>query len=446
VSGSTSSPRPIEGERIVAGRAACPGFGTGGIYVVRGDEPDGEVNPAQIRPDVAAAPVGAVIASEDLTPAEMLRLDVLKPAAIALSRGSATGHIAVMAHERGLPLLIGLGIDFAALGLAPGAEALVDAVAGELTLLPSDPRRAAFVQRREDWAKDRARDELALPRPAATADGTPISLALAVDELSQLRALNPAHSDGIGLVRTEMLFMNRSAMPGEEAQLALYRILLQWADPRPVWVRTVDPGGGKTLPGLDATPLRGVAFSLAHPDLLRIQLRAMLRAAAYGDLSIVLPMVERPGQLGQVRELLAGCIDALRREGRPFGAPPLVMMVETPAAAERIEEFDPDGYAIGLGDLAALASGRPREGGPGAGAGCSDAPAAVSALVRRVVAHAARVGLPCRLCGVDAADPKLLPGWLALGARAFCVPAEDLGRVKAAIAAVDLRSPPSGRA
>ncbi|WP_460448284.1 putative PEP-binding protein [Alsobacter sp. SYSU BS001988] len=430
-------PKPIDGERVLAGLSACPGFGTGGLYVVRGEEPDGELNPAQVRPDVASAPVGAVIASEDLTPAEMLRLDGASPAAIVLSRGSATGHVAVMAHERDVPLLVGLGIDFGALDLTGGAEALVDAVAGELTLLPTEARRAAFAQKRAVWTADRARDELASPRPAATADGTPIVVTLAVDDLSQLRSLNPAHADGVGLMRTEMLFMNRSAIPGEEGQLALYRVLLQWAGGRPVCLRTVDPGAGKSLPGMEASPLRGVAFSLSHPDLFRIQLRAMLRAAADGDLSIMLPMVERPEQLLQVRAAIAGCVDELRREGRPFGTPPLVMMVETPGAAESIAEFDADAFSIGLGDLTALTLGRARDADAGVGA---DAPPAVRELVRRVLEHASRTRRPCRLCGVAAADTALLPGWLDLGAREFCVAGAELGRVKSALAAIDLRS------
>ena len=435
-------PRPLEGERVFAGLSACPGFGHGGSTSSRGEEPDGEVNPPQIRPDVASAPVGAVIASEDLTPAEMLRLDAAearRDRALArlghrpCRRDGASSGTAVAGRPRD---------DLAALGLAPDDEALVDAVAGELTLAAPRPGGPPSCRGARYGRADRARDELALPRPAATADGTPILVSLAVDELSQLRTLNPAHTDGVGLVRTEMLFMNRSAMPGEEAQLALYRVLLQWADGRPVCMRTVDPGAGKTLPGMET--LRPCAASPSRspiPTFWAFSCAPCCGPPPMATCRSCSRWSSGPSSCARSGAAIAGCVDELRREGRPFGTPPA---------------GHDGGDAGGGGAHRRVRCGRLldrawRPYGPDARArprrrrrrSVPDAPARRARLVGASWSTRRGWAGPAASAASTRRTPALLPGWLDLGAREFCVPAAELGRVKSALAAIDLRSRPA---
>ncbi|GGH07353.1 hypothetical protein GCM10007036_02200 [Alsobacter metallidurans] len=417
------------GETVWRGQVAAPGFGRGPLFSVGGEIGDGEDNPSRVRPAVLDAPHGAVIVGVDLTPAECAALSDRNPAGLALVRGSATSHVAVMAQERGWPLVIRLAgeseIDVGALA----GEALLDAVDGRLVRGPSAATTTAFTHRARLWREQRARDAALLPLPAITADRRRVRVGLVIDQLSQLRATDPAHADGIGLVRTEMLFADRAALPGEEGQFATYRILLQWAGDRPVAIRLFDPGEGKTLPGVDAGALRGVAFGLANPAILGVQLRALLRAAAAGDLTIVLPMVESPADVAAMRSALADATEALRRAGRPFGRPRLGAMIETAGALEHVAGLSVERLSVGLGDLAA-ALGEPRQ------TGSATPSRALCAAVERVVAHGAALGVDVALCGALAADPALADTWLRLGVRDLSAPPAALAAMKAAIAAI----------
>jgi len=189
--------------------------------------------------------------------------------------------------------------------------------------------------------------------PALTARGEPVRVMINVTGLAELGAIDPAEVDGIGLMRTEFLFQGRDGLPTEEEQYQIYRRMLQWAAGRPVTIRTLDAGGDKPIAGLtpegDLNPflgVRGVRLSLRHLDVFGAQLRALARAAVAGNLKVMIPMVTVPEELGQCRALLGQAVDELRREGQDAQMPPLGMMVEVPAAALTIEDFDADFFSI----------------------------------------------------------------------------------------------------
>ena len=200
-----------------------------------------------------------------------------------------------------------------------------------------------------------------------TADGTPIRIMLNISDPRELAGLDPSICDGIGLVRTELLFHDRHGLPGEEQQYGVYRQIAEWAQGRPVTIRTLDAGGDKSIPGLtparESNPflgVRGMRLSLARPDVFRTQLRALARAAMHGDLRIMLPMVTQPRELALARGMLDDEISALTAAGVPARRPSLGIMVEVPAAAIAADRFDADFFSIGSNDLTqyAAAAGR----------------------------------------------------------------------------------------
>ena len=221
---------------------------------------------------------------------------------------------------------------------------------------PDAAQLEAYALRRGRADDERERDADAATRPAATLQGERVQVLLNVSTLEELDSIDPAICDGIGLVRTELLFAH--GPPDESTQIAFYRRLLAWAGGRPVVIRTLDAGGDKPIAGVtidgESNPflgVRGVRLSLAAPQLFKVQLRALLAAAVAGDLRIMLPMITAPAEVTQVRALLAQAAAELAAEHRPHAVPPLGIMVEVPAAALALEAFDIDFASIGSNDL-----------------------------------------------------------------------------------------------
>jgi phosphotransferase system enzyme I (PtsI) len=279
-----------------------------------------------------------------------------------------------------------------------------------------------------------------LPHPAVLANGERVSVLLNVADVAELDELDPEHCDGIGLVRTELLFHRSGGLPNEDEQFAAYRRIVEWAQGRPVTVRTLDAGGDKPIPGYtlqgESNPflgVRGVRLSLRHPTVLRTQLRALVRAAALGPLKVMVPMVTRPLELDAVRKLLEQAVHALRLEGVPAALPSLGMMVEVPAAAIAVDLFDADFLSIGSNDLIQYVSACGRDSDE-LGALQDPLQPAVLRLIRNVVEHGAARGIEVSLCGDMAAEIPCLEALLEAGLRTVSVAPAALARVKAAIA------------
>jgi phosphotransferase system enzyme I (PtsI) len=272
-----------------------------------------------------------------------------------------------------------------------------------------------------------------------SADGERGEVAINFDDPALLDRLDPQHCDGIGLTRTEFLFQGRE-LPDEEQQYEIYRRIVAWAAGRPVIVRTLDAGGDKPIAGLtvegERNPflgLRGLRLSLAKPEVFRVQLRALARAAALGDLRVMLPMVSVPGELDVARAMLEEEVAALRKAGVEAALPPLGMMVEVPAAALTAASFAADFYSIGSNDLVQYVMAASRD-NPHVAPLYDKGGWAIHALIRQVVEVAAVRGVEASLCGDMASDPAYLPTLLGLGLRKISVAPARLGPVKAAIA------------
>ena len=387
-----------------------------------------------------APPENCIVIAHELTPSRFLELDRSRVGAVATYSGSTASHVAMLARAHGVPMLVQLacGPD----DPAPGAEAIVDADRGCLVLTPSTSMRERYARRIE---KRRAREREAVKhasRPARTRAGMPVQVLVNVDDPDALAGVDSLHCDGIGLTRTEFLFHDGAGLPNEQRQLDCYRRLVRWAQGRPVTVRTLDAGGDKPIPGLtiegESNPflgLRGVRLSLSRPEVFATQLRALARAAAGGELKVMLPMVTKPDELDETRRILSDEVRALRAAGVDAAMPRLGMMVEVPAAALTIETFDADFFSIGTNDLTqyVLAAGRDS----GAVADLLDPlHPAVLELIARVAAACDRAGREVSVCGEMAAQPECLRALLDVGIRAVSVPPAALAATKATVAAL----------
>jgi phosphoenolpyruvate-protein phosphotransferase (PTS system enzyme I) len=251
--------------------------------------------------------------------------------------------------------------------------------------------------------------------------------------------------DGVGLVRTELLFRAPGGLPDEEAQYQAYRRIVVWAKGRPVTIRTLDVGGDKPIPGVtmegESNPflgLRGIRLSLRNPALLQTQFRALARAAVNVDLRVMLPMVTTPGELELSRTLLTEALSSLAYDNVSAGRPKLGIMVEVPAAAIAIDHFDADFFSIGSNDLTQYVTAAGRD--IGAVADLADPlNPAVLRLIASVVKHGRETGREVSLCGDAGGDPRVIGALLRAGLRSLSVAPALLGATKQEIATIDLR-------
>jgi len=393
-------------------------------------------NGAVLDRDAPAADV--ILLVDELTPSRFLETDWQRVTGVASCTGSPSDHVAMLARARGVPLVVGLKATLEK--LPDGVRAVLDADHGRLLVDPAPELVADYVAQRAARDAEQARARRYLEGPATTLDGVVVTVSLNVDGPGDLDGVAATHCDGIGLTRTEFLFRGATALPDEEHQYRAYRRLLEWAGGRSVTVRTLDAGGDKPIPGLtpegEGNPflgLRGLRLSLANPEVFRVQLRALVRAASHGPLRIMVPMVTRPEELAAARGLLEEEVGALLSAGVKAVMPRLGMMVEVPAAAIGIAAFNADFYSIGSNDLIQYVSA--------AGRDCAAVAElldplqpTVLELIARVAAHGRRQGVEVSVCGEMAAMPECLEALLGAGVRALSVPAGALARIKAALA------------
>jgi phosphotransferase system enzyme I (PtsI) len=382
----------------------------------------------------AAIPSGVIVVADDLAPSRFLAAD-WKNGGLVLHRGGVTSHVAILARARGVPMLVGVEPAI----LDGQLHALLDAQKGMLVIDPDSATRAEFEHRRAAYRLQRAAEAEYLGTDAKTASGKRVRVMINIAGAGELEAIDPTHVDGIGLVRTEFLFQGRDRLPDEEEQYRIYRRIVDWAAGKPVTIRTLDAGGDKPIPGLtlagETNPflgVRGVRLSLRHPEVLRVQLRALARAAVDANLKVMIPMVTLPDELQRCRAMLAHSAAELTAEGTPCAIPRLGMMVEVPAAALAVEEFDADFYSIGSNDLIQYLSAASRD-APELSALAQPGPAFLR-VVRSIVDHGEQTGREVSLCGDLASERRHVRTLLECGLNVFSVAPAALAAVKAAIA------------
>jgi phosphotransferase system enzyme I (PtsI) len=379
---------------------------------------------------------GAVLAGEDVAPTIFLETDWSHGGAIALTGGSVTSHVAMLARARGVPMVVGLGsVDFRSHN-----EIIVDGESGLVILDPAPDAYRFYEERSVVFAARRAAEDAFLLRKARRKDGTPIEILLNVASVEELDHIDPKCCDGIGLMRSEVLFRDGEPLPDEEQQYRAYRRFLEWAEGKPVTIRTLDIGGDKPIRGLtqegEKNPflgLRGVRLMLANPDVFRTQLRALARAAVHGKLKIMIPMITTPQEFAQTAALLDECIAEL---GGNCARPPLGIMVEVPAVAIAPELFaEAAFFSIGSNDLTQYVTAAARDEAPISYLNESTHPA-VMRLIASVCGFGQANNMPVSLCGDMASDPAHLVSLMAAGLRSLSVAPARVARIKSALAEI----------
>jgi phosphocarrier protein FPr len=390
----------------------------------------------------AVAEPGIVVAA-DLTPGDTAALDRELVHGIATAYGGPTAHSAILARSLGIPAAVGLGERL--LEVPEGTPLVLDGDAGALYVDP-----AAEVVR--DYEKRRAEGEAAARRalasarlPARTQDGRRIEVVANVGSAADVDAAVSNGAEGVGLLRTEFLFLERDSLPTEEEQYAAYATTAARLEGRPLILRTLDVGADKPLPYLprraEANPflgVRGIRLGLSEPELLETQLRAALRAAAAHPLKVMFPMVATLAEYHEALSILASAREELERRGQTPGAIEVGIMVEVPAAALAAEAFAPevDFFSIGTNDLVQYTMAAER--GNDAVAGLADGlHPSVLRLIRAVTEAAEAYGKWAGVCGELAAEPAAVPLLVGFGVSELSVNPPAIPATKEAVRRLD---------
>lgn len=400
----------------------------------------------------AALPEGSVLATEVLTPADAALLEPGRLAGVAAEEGGLEGHTAIMLRALALPAVLGVA------GLmeeaSPGELAIVDGGAGTVTLSPTADTLAAARKALGAYAREKQRLAKLRRLPAVTKDGEPVELQANLELPVELPLIAQSGAVGIGLLRTEFLFMNRDDVPDEDAQAEAYTQIVEAMQGDPVTIRVLDWGGEKQIESLvshgwvpgaggenPALGVRGIRLLLKETDLFEDQLAAILRASLKGPVRVLLPMVTVPAEVREAREIYERVARRLKRRGLdlPEPLPPLGVMIETPGAALAADglALEADFFAIGTNDLAmyTLAVDRSEV---GAASLYDPLHPAVLRLMQFAIEAALRMRMPVSVCGEIAGDPKLTPLLLGLGVRSLSMTASAVPRVKQSVRSVEI--------
>jgi phosphotransferase system enzyme I (PtsI) len=399
-------------------------------------------------------PEGAILVAEELTPADAALLDPGRIAGVATEEGGADGHTAIMLRALGIPAVLGApGLTEA---VRRGDPIVLDGGQGVVAVFPTAATTTAAREQIAAYAKERTRLGKLRRLPSVTTDGEQVELLANMEIPAELPLIAQAGAQGIGLLRTEFLFMNREDLPDEDAQIAVYAPIVEAMGGDPITIRVLDWGGEKDMEALaagvapahvgpnPALGLRGIRMLLKRPELLEVQFAAILRvagAAPEGVVRVMLPMVTIPEEVKTAREIYERVARRLRRRGEklPEKLPELGAMIETPGAALAADAIalEADFFAIGTNDLAMYTLAVDR--GDAEVAHLYDPlHPAVLRLMQFATEAALRLRMPVSVCGEMGGNPRLVPLLLGLGIRCLSMNASAIPRVKQAVRALDI--------
>ncbi len=390
--------------------------------------------------ETLSLPAQAILLADDLLPSQLVGLDSLQLAGLATARGGPTSHVAIIAASMGIPALVACGEGIR--DIAAGTQLLIDADAGRLVIAPAADVIRVAEDRIAVKASRRAAAQALAHRPCLTRDGVRIEIAANLGSLADAEKAVAAGAEACGLLRTEFLFLERQSPPDETEQAAVYGAIAKVLDGRPMVIRTLDIGGDKPADYLPipaeenpALGLRGVRVSLWRPDLLDIQLRAIVTSVPPAQCRIMLPMIASLSEFRLVRDRLDAILESLGIADRIE----LGVMIETPAAAVTADILaaEADFLSVGTNDLSQYSLAMDR-GNPAVAAGIDALHPGVLRLIAQAAAGAALHGRWTGVCGGLASDLGAVPILIGLGVRELSVTSGQIADIKALVSSVTL--------
>ena len=369
-----------------------------------------------------ASDVPVLLAADDLAPSETIQLDKTKILGFITAGGSGSSHTAILARTMGIPAIVGVGD-----ALKPeyeGRQAIADGSTGALVVDPDDDTRARLLKKREEQQRLQRLLETLKGQTNVTKDGKTIRIYCNIGSPEDVHAVQVNDGGGIGLFRSEFLYLNSSTFPTEDEQYAAYKQVLSDMDGKEVIIRTLDIGADKQIGYFDlpkednpAMGMRALRLCLTRPEIFRTQLRALFRASAYGKLGIMFPMVTSVWEVREAKKLCEEVKRDLKHEGIPYSEDVQIgIMIETPAAAVNSDRLakEVDFFSIGTNDLTQYTLACDRQNND-LGRFYDPHHPAVLRLIKLVVDNAHKNGIWAGICGELGADLTLTETFLAMG-------------------------------
>lgn len=388
-------------------------------------------------PNLASIDHEVVLVAEDLTPSDTAQLNKKYVKGFVTDLGGRTAHSAIMARSLEIPAVV--GTEKITTSVKNGQMLIADGLDGVAIVEPSAEQVADYKKKGEDFAKQKAEWRKLKDEPSVTADGKHFTIAANIGTPDDLAGVLENGAEAVGLFRTEFLYMNSSDFPTEEDQFEAYKKVLEGMNGKQVIIRTMDIGGDKHLSYWDLPEemnpflgIRAVRLSLKNKDIFRTQLRALLRASAFGKLGIMFPMIGTLDELHQAKAVLAEEKDKLVKEGVKVGDDLQVgMMIEVPAAAVLADQFakEVDFFSIGTNDLIQYTMAADR-GNENVSYLYQPYNPSVLRLIKHTIDSAHKAGIWCGMCGEAAGDSTMFPILLSMGLDEYSMSATSILRIR----------------
>ena len=391
--------------------------------------------------NISEVPAGTILVAEDLTPSMTAGIVKENVAGIITAVGGKTSHSAILARALEIPAV--LSVDGIVDKVSDGMTAVVDGCDGICILDPSQEEIDEYQAKREKYLSDKALLEVYRGKDTVTADGVKVHLYGNIGNPEDAKQVTACDGEGVGLFRTEFLFMGASELPSEEEQFQAYKAAAENMEGREVIIRTLDVGGDKDIPylGLEKEDnpflgFRAVRYCLQNKDSYRVQLRALLRASAFGDIKIMVPLVTCVDEIRSVKALVKELMAELDAENIAYNKDIQVgAMIETPAASLIADLLakEADFFSIGTNDLTQYTMAVDRGNAKVAYLYSSYNPAVLRSM-KNIIEAANAVGIMVGMCGEAAADPLLIPLLISFGLGEFSVSATSVLATRGTIA------------
>ncbi|HLP87318.1 MAG TPA: phosphoenolpyruvate--protein phosphotransferase [Nostocaceae cyanobacterium] len=383
----------------------------------------------------------AILVASDLTPSDTARLNPAKVLGICMTSGSATSHSAIIARTLGIPAV--LGVDNQILDVEDGTIIALDGESGKAWVQPEADTLSLLIEKREAWQNAQAEAKAKAHQPAVTSDGQHIQVLANISNINDAKTAIINGAEGVGLLRTEFLYIDRTHPPSEEEQLTAYNAIAQTLGERPLIIRTIDIGGDKPIDYLstglpEANPflgVRGIRLCLDHPDLFKTHLRAILRASANHNIKMMWPMIATLSEVRTAKKILAEAKAELTQAGITFNDQiKLGVMIETPAAVSIADQLakEVDFFSIGTNDLSQYVMVGDRT-NPRVATLADAMHPAVLRMIKQTVEAAHQANIWVGLCGEVAAEVLIAPILIGLGLDELSVNPQAIASLKQAI-------------